>query len=461
LLRQSATGILEIVDAGPNGRRPPMPAATPALERRRLARAATWGLALVLLVWLVGSLVTRARVGSSDVTTLGQVANEVRDDFAALAAELETTTAQVAATRDARRPSGPDNSRARALFDTTAALITAHGRVDAISVYDPVGQPVAWAGRPSNLPDVRVLGPETLFVTPGPAGLRLVHVRPITDESPENRRIGSVAAEHLLTRDATGSAGTGTSFTLETSLVPVSLRPRYESGDSVPPYGFLLSAPGGTPLLDAEVTPASLQALRASWHADLDAVLLSVVAIVLLVLAAIVRESQERSRDRQPYLLLTALLVTLLVAARLLLAFAVPAAWRLPTTSLLGRLLLRSAADHLATSLVLLALVVLLADLVERWRLARHARIRRVAATPWSQVAFWSVHVAVAFAIGWALVFYEHVLAAIVRNAGTVGLRFSLHPFDVSRRRTGACDDRRSRSAARWPCCTSVSRSSY
>jgi signal transduction histidine kinase len=396
-------------------------------------RAAIGGLTLVLLVAAGGWIAEQWFIGSSDITTLGRVADEVQDDFATLSSDLQTATAQVAGTREARAPSGPDNARARALFDTTAAIANGRSGVDAISVYAEGGQPVAWAGRPSNLPDVRVLGPEALFVAPGPSGLRLVHVRPITDPGKDGRRIGSVAAEHQLTRDGGARPGQA-SFTLETSLVPVSLRPRYEASDSTPPYGFLLSAPGGTPLLEAEVSPRALADLRLAWRSRLADLLLALVAAVVLVLAVHVREAQEATRERARYLRLTTGLVALLFTARALLMVAVPPEWRLTAPSTpLGQFVLRSAADHLFTALLLLALVVVAGDLIERWRLARHARRRRVANTPVSQVAFWVVQAVTAAVIGAGLILHEHVLSAIVRESGTVGLRFSLHPFEPQR----------------------------
>jgi signal transduction histidine kinase len=410
---------------------PPVP--SPALERRRLARAAIGGLTLVLLAGAGGWLAEQWFIGSSDTTTLRRVAAEVQDDFAGLSSDLETATAQVAGTREARAPSGPDNARARALFDTTAAIANGRAGIDAISVYAEGGQAVAWAGRPSNLPDIRVLGPEALFVAPGPAGLRLVHVRPITDTGKEGRRLGSIAAEHQLTHDTSTHPGQA-SFTLETSLVPVSLRPRYEGSDSTPPYGFLLSAPDGLPLLEAEVSPRALADLRLAWRSRLADLLLALVAGVLLVLAVLVREAQEATRERAGYLRLTAGLVGLLLAARALLMIAVPPEWRLSTpTTPLGQFVLRSAADHLFTALLLLALVMIAGDLVERWRLARHARRRRVANTPASQVAFWIVQAVTATLIGVGLILHEHVLSAIVRESGAVGLRFSLHPFEAER----------------------------
>ena len=165
--------------------------------------------------------------------------------------------------------------RTRALFGAVASIVQAHPDVDAISVYDATGRPVAWAGRPSNLPDERVTGAEALFVAPGPAGLRLVHIRPITEVGPQGRRLGSVAAEHLLTRDGQIRGSDQSTFTFETAQVPVSLRPRYEgAGESVPPYGFLLGAPGEPPLREAIVAPASLAGIRQSWSDGVRAIVL-------------------------------------------------------------------------------------------------------------------------------------------------------------------------------------------
>src|SRR6185436_11389159 len=197
-----------------------------------------------------------------------------------------------------------------------------------------------------------------LFVAPGPAGLRLVHIRPVTETGSQRRRLGSVAAEHLLTRDGQVRGVDQSTFTFVTARVPVSLRPRYEgAGESVPPYGFLLGAPGEPPVLEAIVAPASLAGLRQSWSDGVRAIVFTLLALTLVTVAVILREAHEATHDVRLFLLLVGSIIALLTAARLLLALAVPVAWLLPGVGAWPeRLLLRSPADLLATSLYLLAL---------------------------------------------------------------------------------------------------------
>src|SRR5262249_36208475 len=161
---------------------------------------------------------------------------------------------------------------------------------------------------------------------PGPAGLRLVHLRPITEAGPQGRRLGSVSAEHLLTRDGAVRGGDQPAFTFETAPVPVSLRPRYlGAGESVPPYGFLLGAPGEPPLLEAVVEPASLELLRQAGRDSVRGIVLVMLALTLLTVVVILREAHEATDDPQLFLLLVGAIVALLAAARFLLALAVPA----------------------------------------------------------------------------------------------------------------------------------------
>ena len=198
----------------------------------------------------MGLVAERIRFGASDATALRRVASDVDRTFRAAAAQLDAASAEIAARPVHTPPLGLEQTRARTYFDIAASLLQSRPGIDAISIYDATGRPIAWAGRPSSLPDERINGPAALFVAPGPFGLRLVQMRPIKEAGREAERLGTVAAEHLLTRDAVGRTGSHAEFTLPTSLVPVSLRPRYEGGgESAPPYGFLLGLPNQPPLL--------------------------------------------------------------------------------------------------------------------------------------------------------------------------------------------------------------------
>src|SRR6185295_5483994 len=121
-------------------------------------------------------------------------------------------------------------------------------------------------GRTSELPRSRLDGPSTLFVAPDALGPRLVRVEAIIDRSRSvASRTGTVVVEQELgpVRATPGAADT---VVIASTIVPVSLRVRV--GDVAPPgpNTFVISAPGGGPLVDAMVAPADLAAARARWR---------------------------------------------------------------------------------------------------------------------------------------------------------------------------------------------------
>ena len=411
---------------------------------------------LTLAVVVVGSIVERVRFGASDATALRHVADDVDRRFQRAAAQLEEATAAIAAHPTHTPPLGLEQRRARTYFQLASSLLQSRPEIDAVSIYDSTGRPIAWAGRPSFLPDERVNGPEALFVAPGPFGLRLVHVRQIKEAGRDTQRLGSVAAEYLLTRDSIGRSGSHADFTLSTSLVPVALRPRFEGGgDSVPPYGFLLRLSGQPPLLEAEVAPEDLRGLRLAWRGKVEGAALTVLALALLGLAVLSRERQERSSTRASYLRHVGGILLLLTGARLLVAMAVPDTWLIQAAGPVAeRLLIRSPADFVATALLLLAIVALGADLVERWRLTSRKTAPR---GPLPELTFWTANVLVAAGIGVLLAWHEHALAAVVRESGAFGIHFSSAPARSrapGTRRRRRSDERRDVLVRRGPAAT-------
>jgi signal transduction histidine kinase len=398
------------------------------IVRRPLLRVAIGGTVLALVVLVAGRLLERAQFGNTDASAVQRIAQDVGRDFTTLASELAAATGELEAV-PLEAPLGGEPARARALFDRAAELLRTHPRVDAVSIADASGRPLAWGGRPSTLPDERLNGPPALFVTPGSLGLRLVHVRPIREAGANGRRMGSVAAEHLLTRDAAPRAG-NEAFTFQTALLSLALRPRYEgAGESKPPYGFLIGAPGSPPLLEAEVAPEQLRALRARWRARVDALALIVLTLTVLASAVSVRTSQEQARSPGPFLRATAVLLGLLVLARVLIGAAMPPDSTFAASrGWLWQIFFGSAAEFAATALLLLLGVAVAGDLVERWRCARHANVR-APATAGASLGSWMAQVASAVAIGLLLIAHEHLLAFVLRRPNNFGAHFSLDPF--------------------------------
>ncbi len=400
---------------------------------RRLRRVAGWGAAATLLVVAIGLALERLWLGPTDQTALAHVAADVQQELANLTHSLATTARGAAADPRVRGEAGADVGRRRALFDITALRLNgARPGLDALSIYDGAGRAVAWAGRPSTLPVNRLTGAAALFVAPGSPGLSLIHVEPVIAAGEASRRVGAVISEAILTRGGSGG-DQAAQFIFDTALVPLQLRAASFEGapDAPAPFGFVLSSPDGRPLLTAEVAPHALADLRATWRARTRGAALLVLAITLLLLALVFRDEEARELATRRFGVWLAVIVALVLAARAVMAWAVPPGlhWRPPPPGL-DHLWLRSAADWLATSLLALVLVSLLFDLVERVRLARHTRALTAER---HSLLFWISQWAAGSLVGLVLVAHSSLLAGVVRASGTHGLTFGLYPLDLSR----------------------------
>ena len=393
---------------------------------------AGWGALATLVVFGAGAALEALWLGSTDQTALAHVAADVQDKFAGLTRSLSTTAQQLARDRHLTAAGPVDVARTRALFDMAARLLAAsHPSLDAVSVYDASGRPLAWAGRPSPLPADRFSGASAMFVAPGKLRLRVVHVEPVMATGEAGRRVGVVVTEAILARDGL-VPDPGASPIFESALVPLTLRERYAGADeSLSPYAFVLATPQGTPLLTAVVAPSALADLRAAWRGRRVGFALLVLAVTLVLLALVVRDAQERELQPGRFAALLLAIVALLVSARALVVWAIPARWHWsPPPPALDHAWLRSAADWLATALLALALVALLFDLVARARLARRTRASRANRRP---LAFWPAQAAAGALVGLVLLGHTALLSGVVRASGTTGLSFGLYPLDVAR----------------------------
>src|SRR6185295_6794001 len=196
-----------------------------------------------------------------------------------------------------------DPAAVRRLFDSVSAAVPAdEAGTTGITVYDAAGEPLAWAGRVTDLPKERVLGPATLLVAPGALGPRLVRIEPV---SRSGARIATTVVEQAL-GTLQGSPGLSDTFVLPTSLVRVTLRARADAVEApAGPYTFVVPAPDGGFVLEVSVAPADLAAARARWRHVTRAAALVIVALTLLFCAGPIIDLRRQMRDMSRFVALT------------------------------------------------------------------------------------------------------------------------------------------------------------
>src|SRR6185503_19615158 len=139
------------------------------------------GLLLTGLAGAAGGALELWWFGRTDASAARRVERDINQRFGAMVRAITQASARVAT--DARAAAGlnagPDGGRE--LFDVVAEARSTSARPAeiAITIYDKAVVARAWAGAPSDIPNERISGPSTLFVTPSPLGLRLVHLQPI------------------------------------------------------------------------------------------------------------------------------------------------------------------------------------------------------------------------------------------------------------------------------------------
>src|SRR6185436_8314905 len=137
------------------------------------------------------------------------------------------------------------------------------------------------------------------------------------------------------------------------------------------------------------------------------------LAITLVLLALVLRDAQERELNAGRFAALLLAMVALLLLARALIAWAIPAGWHWsPSPVGLDSAWFRSPADWLASALLALALVALLFDLVARGRLARRSRARHAERQP---LWFWPAQAASGALVGVVLAVHTGLLSGVVR----------------------------------------------
>ncbi len=378
-------------------------------------------LAAAIVIGLAGYGVEWARFGRDDRSALARVEAELRQRFDASAATLGTIAARLAADPDTARAAPRDQAALKRLFDRVAAAVPDDeaGRTG-VTIYDAAGTPLAWAGRVSDLRKEVIAGPANLIVAPGPLGPGLIRIDAV---SRGGARVATVVVEQALGAPR-GAPGLTETFTIATSIVPVTLRVR-AGGATAPeqPFRFTVPGPSGGFVLEADVSQVDLSGARARWRAMTRAAVLAVLAVALLLCAGPLMDLRRQTRVMGRFLGFTALLVVLVVGARAIVYFALaPLAQSIEPTPL----------DLLLTTLAMAVVVWLLLDLIERRRFAR-PRLRMLPDTAGSRLAAVAAYLAAGLAAGLLLWGYERLLRRVVADTNLDLLHFSLHPISGGR----------------------------
>jgi signal transduction histidine kinase len=403
-------------------------------------RVLTWFAALQLAIGAAGLGWETHQLGRTDRDAVDRIAARVRTSFAAIVAELDLTSADVAARRELINRAATDLAASRELFAALEARVDSRA---ALTIYSAQNTPLAWAGRPSDIAwlRARVAGPPATFVAPGPSGTRrIVKVQPLTEQAAgTTRRTGTVVTERELPTTATTDPATD-ALLWQTTLVPVHLRTRYEgAGESRLPNAFVLASASGEPLLEATVLAADVATARTLLRRVTGAAALGLFALMCawLALPLMARASRRSSAAVAGSCVLGAMLA--IVAARLLARAAASLIGVAPTLDVaaLGTGALAayvsSPVDLLATALSLLAVVAIAGEAVTGLRIT--ARRRRIGvergAAPFT--LFVVAQAAAAAAVAIVLARYDRALSALAAVPGVDLLSFSLLPLDPQR----------------------------
>ncbi|HSC28506.1 MAG TPA: HAMP domain-containing sensor histidine kinase [Vicinamibacterales bacterium] len=394
------------------------------VNSRRLLAA---GLTAAALAGLAGGAFELWRFGRSDTTAAARVEAHIRREFGAMTAALSDVAERIATDPIAVQGLSDQTDGARTLFDLVERVRTqaAAGQDVSVTVYDMQAVEAvarAWVGRPTDVAaDAdRLSGPPAFFVAQSAVGLRLVHVQGVQGE--DGRRLGAVAAEHVLSPGAPATTITASDHYLTTPQARVSLRMRYEgAGDRMREGSFLLRAPSGDPLVEAVVSPRDLQASRARHRRRTVAVVLAAAGFTMLLLMGPPLDRRPRARDEAAYLWCT-------VEAALLLLGGTSVIW-------LGLAWMAGGPPGSAATLLLAgfagaALAATAAGPVVRLRL-RYRPVRRAPAH--ARVAFVATQLLAGSGSAILIVLFARLLDVAVDPLSVDLRHFSLHPWSGTR----------------------------
>ena len=397
------------------------------LNVRRVLAIAAGGVIGAAIVLAGGFISERIVLGGDDQASRERVQAEVRASFDTMARTLQAMAAPLADGNLIVAAAAEDLTAQRQLFDTADTALAGGGASReelAITIHAADGGPIAWSGRPSELPADRLQGPEAWFFAQGALGLRLVYLLPVTAAG--GAHAGAVSAERAFTAASPGAtaASRGSAdeaFVFPTRFTRVSIALNFESARTQPDAdAFEVASPSGGRLLTASLSTLDLLQARERWRRATRAIAIAVLAFALVLLCGPFLDRLARTRRPGGFVGALALCAGAILAGRALLAS--PA---LPPS-------LTSPFDYLATALTLGGLVALAVVGVEAWRLSWHHR-RRSLSTLQRRVVYAVLHLAAGGLVALLLTTHFGFIRDTIDSATADLFHFSLYPWDTSR----------------------------
>ena len=419
---------------------PDRSAPAPPPPWRRTGRIAVIGLVSALLVLAAGRAAERIILGGDIAEARGRAEADVRSAFDGMARTLARMAREMANAATVVATAQGDLPASRRLFDAADAALRLANDEDAdlaVTAYTADGRPLAWAGRPSELPADRLQGPAAWFFARGALGLRLVHVMPVTDAA--GARVGAVAAERALTA-ATTAAPDADVFRFPGRIAPASIELNFESARTSPdPDAFDVTAPTGERLLTARISDEDLVSVRARWRQAAVSIALIALAIAVALLAGPLLDWRNRLAQPASYATAVAAVAGTVVGGRVLLRLASPADWldsplfgSVDYASPLLAPFLSSPFDFLMTAMAAGCLVALMLAAVEAWRVNGSHR-RQTVSHAGAVGSFAVTQVVAGIAVATVLVSYYALLRDTIANTTLDLLHFSVHPWASTR----------------------------
>ena len=406
---------------------------------RRVLRIALSGVVCVLAVLAAGRITERLLLGANDAAIRTRVDRDVRGAFDVMSRGLRDVARQLADPNTLQAAVRDEENAAGRLFETAQAATVPHtDDVElAVTAYGPGIRPLAWAGRPSELPRDRLEGDEAWFIAQGALGLRLVYAMPVTD--PAGNRIGTIASEQSIRRPtSTGGVNRADEFQFPGELVPVSLELAFEDVRTTPdPDRIDVTGPNGRHLVTAVITPSDLMEARAHWRRMTSSIAEITAAVFVLLLCGPLLDWRD-ARDSKQYVVAFLVISATIIASRLLFRLASPADWSdaeifsaAAYASPLLRPFLASPFDFLITAATAAALMALVFFAFEAWRI--HGRHARIPVDSLGRSILFLAAQLLAGGVAITVLLAQHALLAdTVANTTLDLLHFSLHPWNTA-----------------------------